>query len=69
MGRGANAPTLVQSRRAGHQLLEDKAALLAPGSQAAKSLRAIAAYYRHNQPYMDYAEYLRRGWPIGTWCH
>jgi hypothetical protein len=48
------------------QLLEDKAALLAPSSQAAKSLRATAAYYRRNQPYMDYAEYLRCGWPIGT---
>jgi len=48
------------------QLLEDKASLLAPSSQAAKSLRTIAAYYRRNQPYMDYAEYLRRGWPIGT---
>jgi hypothetical protein len=48
------------------QLLEDQAALLAPSSQAAKSLRAVAAYYRRNQPYMDYAEYLRHGWPIGT---
>lgn len=48
------------------QLLEDKAALLAPSSQSAKSLRATAAYYRRNQPYMDYAEYLRCGWPIGT---
>ncbi|MBM3146076.1 MAG: ISKra4 family transposase [Chloroflexi bacterium] len=48
------------------QLLEDKAASLSPNSQAAKALRGSAHYFRRNLPYMDYAEYLRRGWPIGT---
>jgi hypothetical protein len=46
--------------------LEDKAAPLSRSSQAAKALRGVANYLRRNQPYMDYAEYLRRGWPIGT---
>ena len=31
-----------------------------------KTLRSVANYLRRNQPYMDYADYLRRGWPIGT---
>jgi hypothetical protein len=48
------------------QLLEDKADALAHNSQAAKSLRGVASYFRRNLPYMDYAEYLSRGWPIGT---
>jgi hypothetical protein len=48
------------------QWLEDKANALAPHSQAARSLRGVANYFRRNLPYMDYAEYLRRGWPIGT---
>ena len=48
------------------QLLEDQADALAHNSQAAKSLRGVASYFRRNLPYMDYAEYLRRGWPIGT---
>jgi len=48
------------------QRLEDKAATLQWSSQAAKALRGVANYLRRNQPYMDYAEYLRRGWPIGT---
>lgn len=48
------------------QLLEDKADALAPNSQAARSLRTVTHYFRRNLPFMDYAEYLRRGWPIGT---
>jgi len=48
------------------QRLEDKAATLQQSSQAAKALCGVANYLRRNQPYMDYAEYLRRGWPIGT---
>jgi hypothetical protein len=48
------------------QRLEDRVASLARNNQAAKSLRQVAHYLRRNQPYMDYAEYLRRGWPIGT---
>lgn len=47
-------------------LLEDKANSLAHNSQATRSLRGVANYFRRNQLYMDYAEYLRRGWPIGT---
>ena len=48
------------------QRLEEKAATLTPTSQVAKTLRQVANYFRRNQPYMDYAEYLRHGWPIGT---
>jgi hypothetical protein len=48
------------------QVLEDKADALAPNSQAARSLRAAANYFQRNLPYMDYAAYLRQGWPIGT---
>jgi hypothetical protein len=48
------------------QRLEEKAATLTPTSQVAKTLLQVANYFRRNQPYMDYAEYLRRGWPIGT---
>ena len=48
------------------QRLEDKASSLCRSSQAAKTLRQVANYLRRNQPYMDYAQYLRRGWPIGT---
>ena len=48
------------------QLLEDKAAPLAHNSQAARSLHGVASYFRRNLPYMDYAQYLRHGWPIGT---
>jgi len=48
------------------QGLEDKAASLARNSQAARTLQTVANYFRRNLPYMDYAEYLRCGWPIGT---
>lgn len=46
--------------------LEEKAQALAPSSQAAKTLRQVAQYFRRNLPYMDYARYLKNGWPIGT---
>jgi hypothetical protein len=46
--------------------LDDKADTLSKGSQAAKTLRQVAHYFRRNQAYMDYATYLQRGWPIGT---
>lgn len=48
------------------QRLEDKARTVRKSSQAGKVLRQVANYLRRNQPYMDYADYLRRGWPIGT---
>ena len=48
------------------QILENKATSLAENSQAAKTLRGVASYFQRNLPYMDYAEYLHRGWPIGT---
>jgi len=48
------------------QRREEKAASLVPTSQVAKTLYQVAHYFRRNQPYMDYAEYLRHGWPIGT---
>jgi hypothetical protein len=46
--------------------LEDKAKRLPKSSQAGKTLQKVANYLRRNQPYMDYAEYLRQGWPIST---
>ena len=48
------------------QLLEDKAAALPHNSQAARALHSVSNYFQRNQSYMDYAEYLLRGWPIGT---
>ena len=34
--------------------------------QAAKALRREAGYLQRNLPFMDYARYLKNGWPIGT---
>jgi len=48
------------------QHLEDKAGTVRKGSQAGKVFQQVANYLRRNQPYMDYADYLQRGWPIGT---
>jgi hypothetical protein len=48
------------------QRLEDKARTVRLTSQAGKVFRQVAQYLRRNQPYMDYATYLQRGWPIGT---
>lgn len=49
------------------QRLEEKASkLCCQGSQVAKTLRRVAAYFQRNLPYMDYARYLQLGWPIGT---
>ena len=48
------------------QHLEEKAQVLAPSSQAAKTLRQVAQYFQRNLPYLDYARYLKNGWPIGT---
>jgi hypothetical protein len=31
-----------------------------------RTVGQVAHYLQRNQPYMDYAAYLRRGWPIGT---
>jgi hypothetical protein len=58
----------ILSSRADHviQRLEDKAQTVRQGSQAGKVLLQVAHYLRRNQPYMDYANYLQRGWPIGT---
>ena len=46
--------------------LEDKARAVRTSSQAGKVFQQVANYLRRNQPYMDYADYLQRGWPIGT---
>ena len=46
--------------------LEEKAAGLPKTSQARKVLQQVANYLRRNRDCMDYATYLRRGWPIGT---
>ena len=48
------------------QRLEDKAGTLRKNSQARKVLQQVAHYFRRNQTHMDYATYLRQGWPIGT---
>lgn len=48
------------------QRLEEKAAELRKTSQARKALLQVANYLRRNRDFMDYATYLRRGWPIGT---
>jgi len=46
--------------------LETRASKVAKRSKAGKVFRQVANYFRRNLPYMDYAEYLRQGWPIGT---
>jgi hypothetical protein len=46
--------------------LRSTADTLAPTSRAAKTLRRVAGYLERNRPHMDYARYLKRGWPIGT---
>jgi hypothetical protein len=46
--------------------LEERARTVAATSHAAKALRRVAGYLQRNLPYMDYARYLKRGWPIGT---
>jgi hypothetical protein len=48
------------------QRLEDKAQAVRKSSQAGKVFRQVANYLRRNLPYMNYADYLQRGWPIGT---
>jgi len=48
------------------QRLDDKAKTLGPRSQARRVLQQVAGYLRRNQAHMDYATYLKRGWPIGT---
>jgi hypothetical protein len=48
------------------QRLEQEASDLPKSSSVGKVLRQVAHYLRRNREYMDYAEYLRRGWPIGT---
>ncbi len=46
--------------------LEATADTLSQRSQAGKTLRHVAHYFRRNQAYMDYATYVQQGWPIGT---
>jgi hypothetical protein len=46
--------------------LDESAKTLAAASHAAKALRRVAGYLQRNRPYMDYARYLKMGWPIGT---
>jgi hypothetical protein len=48
------------------QRLEEKAHALPLSSSVGKALRQVAHYLERNRDYMDYAEYLRQGWPIGT---
>jgi hypothetical protein len=46
--------------------LEESLKTMATTSQAAKALRRVVGYLQRNRFYMDYARYLKRGWPIGT---
>jgi hypothetical protein len=46
--------------------LEQKARSLPKSSSVGKVLCQVANYLRRNAEYMDYADYLRQGWPIGT---
>ena len=48
------------------QRLEKAASGLPKSSSVGKVLGQVANYLRRNRPYMDYANYLRQGWPIGT---
>lgn len=48
------------------QRLEEQAQPLPKNSSVGKVLRREANYLRRNCSHMDYAEYLRQGWPIGT---
>lgn len=48
------------------QCLQDKARDVSPTTQAAKTLSRVAGYLQRNLPYMDYARYLKQGWPIGS---
>jgi hypothetical protein len=46
--------------------LQETASAHPKSSSVCKGLHRVANYLRRNQDYMDYAEYLRQGWPIGT---
>jgi hypothetical protein len=58
----------ILSSRVDHVLerLDKSMKTVAATSHAAKALRRVAGYLQRNRPYMDYAHYLKRGWPIGT---
>ena len=58
---------VLSSRAAGViRHLREKAGTLRKSSQAYKVLHRVANYLDRNRPYLDYATYLKRGWPIGT---
>lgn len=46
--------------------LDQHRAGLASHGAAGRALRQVRNYLEQNLPYMDYATYLRRGWPVGT---
>ena len=48
------------------QRLEENATAGSSTRHAAQALRRVAGYLQRNLPYMDYARYLKNGWPIGT---
>jgi len=63
----AHTLSLLRSRAA--CVAADLAALAEESERTAtqaKTLRSVAAYLARNAPYMDYATYLARGWPIAT---
>ena len=46
--------------------LAAKAHRLTKTSQAYRALHQAITYFQRHQPFMDYATYLRRGWPVAT---
>jgi hypothetical protein len=48
------------------QTLEHEAQSPALSSSQRKAVNTTIGYYRRNLPYMQYGQYLARGWPIGT---
>ncbi len=48
------------------QTLEQLTQDTALSSAQCQALNTTIGYYRRNLPYMDYDQYLARGWPIGT---
>ena len=76
LGETAPRRTAWVKARALHLLRSQSAAVVAdlrllaetPGRarRARVALTTVAAYLERNAPYMDYAPYLARGWPIAT---
>ena len=64
--RGHLAPLLAGQTAAVITALESGAADPALTATQRQAVERAVGYYRRNQPYMRYDDYLARGWPIGT---